>query len=485
MSHRIRQWFDKLENVLTAQAEFAGLLEHNVTIGQLREFFTKNVLTRFLPSNLTVGSGQVISTNEEQISKQIDIIIYDNNFPKFSFTGDPDNSLYPIEGVHATIELKTELYENGLKEALDNCYSVATLDIEIDPNHKQNLINRIRDKRNVSKEFAEQILYWSIAPRTYIFAFRGYKTKEGLKNGVSDWYAGKLDYKGTFYNPRLPRVIVAGSVVGVARDEKIIMKDNDVFAAFEWNSKFGLLASHLLSFITDRLRPTDKSIGFSYVFHNYIPFKIYAEEIKNIEKVGFYLETQTEYVRIRNYKKPPESIATQVKKEAGFGCCVCGCPIFGYHYLETYEEDSRLFKPENVIILCQFHHFKCLDNLNPSISKQDLIEFKKNPFNIKNGDIGGLLIIKTTDIMIKPFEEKFLKKEEKCIILEIESESVMFFSIGECNNLEITLDFYDKDENLLACLDRNNFGSKTPLLWNLDFDKQRIKLSQKDNDYFF
>lgn len=485
MSHRIRQWFDKLEKVLTAQAEFAGLLKHNATIGQLREFFTKKVLIRFLPSNLTVGSGQIISTNEKQISKQIDVIIYDSDFPKFSFTGDPDNSLYPVEGVLATIELKTELYGEELKKALDNCYSVATLDIDINPNHKKDLISQIMKERGVIKDIAEQILYWRIAPRTYIFAFRGYNTKEGLKNGVSDWYNDKLDYKGTFYNPRLPRVIVAGDVVGLARDEKIRMKDNDVFAAFEWTSKFGLLASHLLSFITDRLRPTDRSIGFSYTFHRYIPFKIYAEEIKKVEKIGFFLKTQTEYVRIRNYKKPPESIAKQVKREAGFGCCVCGCPIFGYHYLEQYKEDDKLFNPENLIILCFYHQLKCFDTRKPSISRQDLIEYKKNPFNIKNGDIGGLLLIETTDIMIKPFNEKSLKKGEDCIILEIESESVMLFSIGECDNLEITLDFYDKEGNLLAVMDRNNFISKYPILWEFDFSKQSIKISQKDRDIFF
>jgi len=485
MSNRIRQWFDKLENVLTAQAEFAGLLKHNVSIGQLREFFTKQVLTQFLPSNLTVGSGQIISTHEEQISKQIDIIIYDNDFPKFSFTGDPDNSLYPVEGVLATIELKTQLYDKELKNALDNCYSVATLDIDINPNHKKILIEQIKKKQNVCEEFADQILYWGIAPRTYIFAFRGYKTKEGLKNGVSDWYNDKSDYKGTFYNPRLPRVIVAGNIIGVTRDEKIRMTHDDVFAAFEWKSKFGLLASHLLSFITDRLRPTDKSIGFSYIFHKYIPFKIYAEEIRNIEKIGFYLKTQLECVKIKNYKKPPESIAKQVKKEAGFGCCVCGCPIFGYHYFEQYNEENKLFNPENLILLCSYHQIICFDNRNPSISRQDLLEYKKYPFNVKNGNIGGLLLIKNTDLLIKPFKEKILRKGEECKILEIKSESVILFSIGEYDNLEITLDFYDKEGNLLACMDKNNFVFKAQMLWNFDFSKQSIKISQKDVDIFF
>lgn len=113
------------------------------------------------------------------------------------------------------------------------------------------------------------------------------------------------------------------------------------------------------------------------------------------------------------------------------------------------------------------------------------MEFKKNQLNIKNGDIGGLLLSKTTDIVIKPFSKKSLKKGEDYIILEIESESVMLFSIGEYYNLEITLDFYDKEGNLLAFMNRKNFIFKYPMLWDFNFSKQNIKISQKDRDIFF
>ena len=49
MSQKIKSWFDEFDKILTLQAKVAGLLEHNVTVGQIREFFVKNVFEKFLP----------------------------------------------------------------------------------------------------------------------------------------------------------------------------------------------------------------------------------------------------------------------------------------------------------------------------------------------------------------------------------------------------------------------------------------------------
>ncbi|KKM85855.1 hypothetical protein LCGC14_1284880 [marine sediment metagenome] len=93
MSHKIRSWFDGFDKILTLHAEVSGLLEHNATVGQIREFFVKNVFEKFLPSEVTVGSGQILSSKDDELSKQIDIIIYDNRFPKFSITSSEMNAL--------------------------------------------------------------------------------------------------------------------------------------------------------------------------------------------------------------------------------------------------------------------------------------------------------------------------------------------------------------------------------------------------------
>ena len=49
MRSKIRRWFDDLEKILNLQTESAGLMDHNVTIGEIREFFVQEVLSKILP----------------------------------------------------------------------------------------------------------------------------------------------------------------------------------------------------------------------------------------------------------------------------------------------------------------------------------------------------------------------------------------------------------------------------------------------------
>lgn len=73
--------------------------------GRYKEEILKKALRRYLPNNISVGSGSV--TTIDGISKQLDIIIYNNHQPVLFSEGDfiiatPDNVL-------GVIEVKSEL----------------------------------------------------------------------------------------------------------------------------------------------------------------------------------------------------------------------------------------------------------------------------------------------------------------------------------------------------------------------------------------
>jgi len=221
MRSKIRKWFDDLEMILNLQAESAGLIDHNATLGEIREFFVQEILLKILPLGVTVGSGKVISSDKNKISKQIDIIIFDNRCFKLSITGAPRNSLYPVEGVIATIEIKSELNSDILKQALDNCFSVMNLPLQIQSEEKNDWLERYKElsKNNVEKAVrvwddifikyaevaGEDELNWRIGPRTYIFAFRGYKEKYGLlADAVFQWISEKEEFYCSHYAPNLP-----------------------------------------------------------------------------------------------------------------------------------------------------------------------------------------------------------------------------------------------------------------------------------------
>ena len=116
-------WFDGLEAVLEAESRLSGLLNHGPTVGQAWEFLVTRVLKTILPSGVHIGNGMVID-RQGNSSKQIDVVIYDPRFPMMKLDG---GGLYFVEGVLATIEVKSIIDTSELRGSLENCRSVLAL----------------------------------------------------------------------------------------------------------------------------------------------------------------------------------------------------------------------------------------------------------------------------------------------------------------------------------------------------------------------
>ena len=106
----IANWLDSQDEIITAEASLAGLLEHGTAIGNAREFFINRVLRTILPPIVHVGTGVVFG--EAAKSKQIDVVLYDSRFPVYEI--EPGFGMYPIEGVICTIEIKSFLDKKEL-----------------------------------------------------------------------------------------------------------------------------------------------------------------------------------------------------------------------------------------------------------------------------------------------------------------------------------------------------------------------------------
>ena len=81
---------------------------HWSEVGRYREAVLRNVIKRFIPSNISLGTGFIIDKNEEgniDISKQIDIIVYDNTYP--ALFAESDVVITTPANVRGIIEVKT------------------------------------------------------------------------------------------------------------------------------------------------------------------------------------------------------------------------------------------------------------------------------------------------------------------------------------------------------------------------------------------
>jgi len=111
-------WAGSVSRLLSAYRELSGTTsDHGDVLGKAREAFVSEVLRRFLPQALHVGSGQILD-GLGQLSRQVDVLIYRHDMPLLSSLA--DTNLYFVEGVVSTIEVKSRLDSEKLWEALDS-----------------------------------------------------------------------------------------------------------------------------------------------------------------------------------------------------------------------------------------------------------------------------------------------------------------------------------------------------------------------------
>lgn len=112
----LNRYFRSVYNKLEADALlFNRHLPHEGLKGSENERALADILRDFLPSRYGVEANALIIDRDGAVSRQCDIVVYDDvQFPKYF------RKVYPIETVHAIIEVKTELSKQQVDIALQN-----------------------------------------------------------------------------------------------------------------------------------------------------------------------------------------------------------------------------------------------------------------------------------------------------------------------------------------------------------------------------
>ncbi|MHA1271519.1 MAG: DUF6602 domain-containing protein [Candidatus Helarchaeota archaeon] len=116
--------------------------------GRYKEAILRNVIKRFLPNNLSLGTGFIISKNNDKLkcSTQIDIIIYNNTIPVLFSEGDFIITTY--KNVKGIIEVKTRLNDRDLRQIINKAKQNLSLFINNNVNGSTNNNNVNRDNKD-------------------------------------------------------------------------------------------------------------------------------------------------------------------------------------------------------------------------------------------------------------------------------------------------------------------------------------------------
>lgn len=121
----LRTVFRGISAELGARYLKSSTIAHSGGKGSSRESGIRDFLKDYLPDRYGIGNGEIVHWSNRR-SRQSDTVIYDRlQCPRLLV--DADHSIYPLESVYGTVEVKSVLTSKELKLAFENIVSVKRL----------------------------------------------------------------------------------------------------------------------------------------------------------------------------------------------------------------------------------------------------------------------------------------------------------------------------------------------------------------------
>lgn len=120
-SKDVENYFNAVqEEILIKRKQLKCLISQSTILGSYYEEIMRDVISRFVPKRFSLTTGML--AYGEESSKQMDIIIYDNNESYPIFSTERKVVISPTS-VRAIIEVKSEITTRSLKKAIENLRS--------------------------------------------------------------------------------------------------------------------------------------------------------------------------------------------------------------------------------------------------------------------------------------------------------------------------------------------------------------------------
>lgn len=189
---------------IEADFDFSAIIDHNCSKGTFREQILKNFLKPFLPGCYGVSGGQAFD-NDGNISKQLDVVVYDSLFSYLAPYMD-DFIYFPCESIYGNIEIKSSLNKQSFNDAVENIASLKKLSRKAIDSYYVNPMKPL-SINNVNWNIQAYSEYLGV-----IFAYESVSSSTVLQyinDGISD---------GTMDRDKLPNIIV------LFKEQKIIIR---------------------------------------------------------------------------------------------------------------------------------------------------------------------------------------------------------------------------------------------------------------------
>ena len=172
----------------------------------------------------------------------------------------------------------------------------------------------------------------------------------------------------------------------------------------------------------------------------------------------------------------PDPIKREVRQRCGFGCVMCGLPIYEYEHMEGWANVKRHIADE-ITLLCPNHHAQKTKGLIPV---EKIKEADKNPYNIVaqesekldlhyEGDQIEVIIGNTRYLPNPSFKNSMIP-----IIID---RNPIIEVVTIDNQIFLNLNLYDEKNTLILKILENQLSYKVDI-WDIEFEGKTLTIRQ-------
>ncbi len=164
----------------------------------------------------------------------------------------------------------------------------------------------------------------------------------------------------------------------------------------------------------------------------------------------------------------PEPMKREVRQRCGFGCVVCGLPLYTYEHMLGYANVQRHVADE-LTLLCDQHQRERTNKLLPI---EHVLRANKVPYNLRKGVSTPYLLHYDSpnciaDIGSNVFSFQDMSSTTEFIALAIDDDYLLSFRLDNGNWL-LSLNVFDRNDDLMLLITDNELIYST-IPWDIEF----------------
>jgi len=165
-------------------------------------------------------------------------------------------------------------------------------------------------------------------------------------------------------------------------------------------------------------------------------------------------------------RTPPASVRRQLRREAGFGCVVCGHPFIEYHHIIPWALEKHM-RPKDMVAVCPNHHTAF--SFMPEKAQR---EAKRNPHNIKTNSVQGQMVVKDKKIDILVGSNRFTDNSPRIVI---DNEFLLTCKVHK-HQVLFTITIKDEEGNLVFRMKDNEIFFRPDNVWDFQGSHNHVTI---------